>query len=377
MYPVYDELAEEAGSRAVLIKVDTGIAMDVGMRYSIRATPTFMTFLRGEKLDTWSGADAGQLRGNVRLLLEMAHPAHKHRKINLPNLQRTIGDYVTYKKSPPLEKLVLKLKPHESDTTLLSMVDFIKKRSESASTAETALPSDLPSYAPYTTTTYNDLPIENRFALVDLVRLLFVDPRVAAYIAEDSNDALLATLFSLADDESVPYSLRIVTLQLACNLFSTPLYRTHLSQQASTLRPLVLNLCTSSLLSPQSALRVVAASLAYNLAALTHNVRFDPSSSASPSNTVEEPLSEEDQVALTASIVEALGQESSSAEAIHGLVYALGLLVYEASDDGAVVDLCRALDAQSTLEDIKGREVQGVKEDKVVKEVGELLAKGL
>ncbi|KAL4965509.1 bifunctional C97 family peptidase/thioredoxin family protein [Aspergillus stella-maris] len=377
MYPVYDELAEEAGPRAVLIKVDTGVAMEVGVRYSVRATPTFMTFLRGEKLDTWSGADAGQLRGNVRLLLEMAHPAHKHRKMNLPSLQRTIGDYVTYKKSPPLEKLILKLKPHESDPTLLSMLDFIKKRSQSASTADTALPSDLPSYAPYIVKTYNDLPIENHFALVDLVRLLFVDPRVAAYIAEDSNHALLSTLFSLADDESTPYPLRIVTLQLACNLFSTPLYRTHLSSPSSTLRPLILNLCTSSLLSPQSALRVVAASLAYNLSALTHNVRFNPSASSSPSNTVEEPLGEEDQVALTASIVEALGQESSSAEAIHGLVYALGLLVYEASDDGAVIDLCRALDAKSTFEDVKGRGVQGVKEDKVVKEVGELLAKGL
>ncbi|KAL4795853.1 thioredoxin [Aspergillus venezuelensis] len=377
MYPVYDELAEEAGPRAVLIKVDTGVAMDVGMRYSIRATPTFMTFLRGEKLDTWSGADAGQLRGNVRLLLEMAHPAHNHRKMNLPSLQRTIGDYVTYKKSPPLEKLVLKLNPHESDPPLLSMVDFIKKRSQSASTADTALPSELPSYAPYIVKTYNDLPIENRFALVDLVRLLFVDPRVAAYIAEDSNHTLLTTLFSLADDESVPYSLRIVTLQLACNLFSTPLYRTHLSSPSSTSRPLFLNLCTSSLLSSQSALRVVAASLAYNLAALTHNARFNPSSSASTSNTVEEPLGEEDQVALTASIVEALGQESSSAEAIHGLVYALGMLVYEASEDGAVIDLCRALDAKSTLDDVKGRGVQGVKEDKVLKEVGELLAKGL
>ncbi|KAL4939712.1 hypothetical protein BDV06DRAFT_198313 [Aspergillus oleicola] len=375
MYPVYDELAEEAGPRATLIKVDTGVVMDVGMRYSVRATPTFMTFLRGEKLDTWSGADAGKLRGNVRLLLEMAHPAHKHRKMDLPSLQRTISDHVTYKKSPPLEKLVLKLNPHERDPTLLSMVDFIKRRSQ-AQTADTPLPSDLPSYAPYIVKAYQSIPRENRFAIVDLVRLLFVDSRVAAYIAEDSSHTLLTTLFSLADDESTSYSLRIVTLQLACNLFSTPLYRTRLSSSSSMLRPLILKLCTSSLLSPQSALRVVAASLAYNLAALMHNVRFSPSAS-NTNNHGEEPLNEEDQVALTASIVEALSQESSSAEAIHGLVYALGLLVYEADVDGAVVDLCRALDVKSALEDVRGRGVQGVKEDKVVREVGELVAKGL
>lgn len=367
MYPLYDELAEEAGPRAILIKVDTSIAQDVGMRYSIRATPTFMTLLRGEQLDQWSGADAGKLRGNVRLLLEMAHPSHRHRELRLPSFQRTITNYVMYKKTPPLEKLVQKLKPHDQDATLLSIIDFIKRRTESA--ADTPLPADLPHFAPYLTQTFQSLPIENRFALVDLTRLLFIDPRVAGYFAEDTAHTVLLTLFTLdeSSESSTPYNLRIVTVQLACNLFSTPLYTHHLSSPTNPLRPTLLSLLTSTLLDTHSNLRVVAASLAYNLAAINHNARFTITTTANQ-DAGAEPLTEEEQVALTASVAEALTQETSSAEALHGLLFALGLLVYEAPVDGAVLDLCRALGVKDVVDGKKG--VEGVKGDSLFKEVG-------
>ncbi|KAL4868048.1 hypothetical protein BDV12DRAFT_170275 [Aspergillus spectabilis] len=368
LYPLYDELAEEAGPKAVLIKVDISVARDVGMRYNVRATPTLMTFLRGEKLDQWSGADAGKLRGNVRLLLEMAHPTHRHRQLHLPSFQRTISNYVLYKKTPPLEKLVQKLKPHDQDHTLLSIIDFIKRRTDSKSAADIPLPTDLPYYPSYLQQTFNSIPLESRFALVDLVRLLFIDPRVAAYFAEDTTHRTLLTFLSLDQEANTPYNLRIITLQLACNLFTTPLYINHLSNSNSPLRPALLTLLTFSLLDAHSNLRVVAASLAYNLATLNHNARF----TGQPA----EPLTEEEQVALTASVAEAITQESSSAEALHGLLFALGLLVYEAPWDGAVMDLCRALGVGEVVGSKK--EVEGVKGDSLFREVGsELLGKGL
>ncbi|KAL4747843.1 PUL domain-containing protein [Aspergillus terricola var. indicus] len=373
MYPVYDELAAEAGSKAVLLKVDTSIAHDVAVRYSVHATPTFMTFLRGEKLDTWAGADAGRLRGNVRLLLEMAHPTHPHRELRLPSFQRTITNYVTYNKTPPLEKLMQRLKPHDQDPILLAIIDFIKHRTTSNS-ADTPLPPSLPTFATYLAQTFHSTPRENRFALVDLVRLLFVDPRVAAYFAEDASHTLLLTLFSISDDEATSYSLRIVTLQLACNLFKTPVYTNHLSSPSNPLRSALLSLVTSSLLNTQSNLRVVAASLTYNLSALNHNARF--------ANTGNEPLTEEEQVALTASVAEALAQESSSAEALHGLLFSLGLLIYEVPMDGAVIDLCRALNVREVVEgkeDLIAKGDKGKdKGDSLFREVGrELLSKGI
>ncbi|KKK27332.1 hypothetical protein ARAM_000431 [Aspergillus rambellii] len=373
VYPTYDELAAEAGRRAVLVKVDISTAYDVSMKYNVRATPTFMTFLRGEKLDEWSGADPGKLRGNVRLLLEMAYPVHRHRQLHLPSLQRSITNYVMYKKTPPLEKLAQKLQPHDKDPRLLSIIDFIKRRSDNATRlADVPLPSDLPSFAAYLQSTFHATPLENRFAVLDLARLLFIDTRVAAFFAEEPNHTTLATLLSTDNLSTLPYSLRIVMLQLGCNLFNSPLCLDHLSlphapytngsDGSAHLRSTLLALTTASLLDTHTNLRVVAASLAYNLAAFNHNARIQEPPEP-------EPLTEESQVELTASLVEAIDQEQDSPEALHGLLFALGLIVYEAPPDGTVLDLCKAMGVAETVK-AKGGVEKFKGEQGLVKEVG-------
>ncbi|GAB1215442.1 hypothetical protein ATERTT37_004632 [Aspergillus terreus] len=360
VYPTYDELAEEAGAKAVLIKVDISTAMDVSMKYNVRATPTFMTFLRGQKTDEWSGANPAQLRGNVRLLLEMAHPTHPHRQLDLPSLQRPITSYVTYKRVPPLDKLVPKLHPHDDHPVLRALLDFIQHRFASPEpAADTPLP-DLPSFATYLQTTAAALPREKLFALVDLARLLFLDTRVAGFFAAEPHHttlmALLAPAASDAELAAAPYALRIVLLHLACNLFTTPLYAEHLGT-SHTLRTTLLRLVTGSLLDAHANLRVVGASLAYNLAADNHNARLAGRA---------ERLAEEEQVELAASVAEAIERETESAEALHGLGVALGLLVYEAAVDGMVVDVCKALGVGATVRAKSGT-------DAVLREIGGFL----
>ncbi|PYI26968.1 thioredoxin [Aspergillus indologenus CBS 114.80] len=388
VYPMYDELAAEAGDRAILIKVDISTAMDVSTKYRVRATPTFMTFLKGQKVDEWSGANPAQLRGNVRLLLEMATPTHRHRQLHLPSFQRHLPNYVTYKKIPPLDKLRQKLHPHTDDSTLTSILDFIQRRfittshdSAGAAAADVALPASLPTFGPYLQTTLGTLTPENQFALVDLVRLLFLDPRVSGWFAaEDPHHELLRTLLSSTNTAAatttttttIPYPLRITLCQLACNLFTTPLYPDHFFASSPNndpqLLPLLLNLTTTSLLDPHPNLRIVAASFAYNLAAHNHNARFAGRS---------DPLPTEMQVELVASLVEALDRETQSREAGHGLLFALGLLVYEAPEDGEVVDLCKAMGVREMIAAKKGvPALQG--EEALLREVGEvLLGRGL
>jgi len=48
VYPHFEQLAEEYDGKGVFIKVDVGQAYDIGSKYQIRATPTFMTFINGE-----------------------------------------------------------------------------------------------------------------------------------------------------------------------------------------------------------------------------------------------------------------------------------------------------------------------------------------
>ncbi|OQE31476.1 hypothetical protein PENSTE_c001G05717 [Penicillium steckii] len=374
VYPTYDELAEEAGDRARLIKVDIGSAYDVSMKYGVRATPTFMTFLKGQKLDEWSGANPGKLSGNVRMLLEMAHPAHPHRQLRLPSFQRSISNFVTYKKVPPLDKLVQKLPSSFRELPdVASVIDFVKQRQTSSNdntpTADIRVP-DLHTFATTLQSTYPTLPSDSHFAVVDLVRLLFLDPRASGYFAEESQHKTLLTLLSPLSTEDLsnaPYNLRIVALQLACNLFSTPLYPDQLTSPTSSLRETTLRLAINSLLDSHSNLRVVAASFAYNLAAYNHNARFD----GHP-----DPLTEEDQVEITASLLEAVSREDQSIESLHGLLFALGLFIYEAPLDGALIDLCRAMGVAETVQ--AKTKIQALQKESLLKEVGgELFVKGL
>lgn len=74
VYPHFEQMAAEADSRAVFIKVDVGVAQDVGMKYSIRATPTFITWSKGQQLDTWSGASPNDLKSYVQMLYSVTYP---------------------------------------------------------------------------------------------------------------------------------------------------------------------------------------------------------------------------------------------------------------------------------------------------------------
>lgn len=81
VYPAYDELAAEAGNKAVLVKVDISRAHEIGSRYQVRATPTFMSFLHGEKENEWVGADPNQLRSADLRASVIPHKTHTNTRI--------------------------------------------------------------------------------------------------------------------------------------------------------------------------------------------------------------------------------------------------------------------------------------------------------
>ena len=344
VYPAYDELAAEAGSKAVLIKVDLSNAYEVGARYQVRVTPTFMTFLKGEKENEWTGASEGQLRGNVRILVQMAHPSHPHTNLRLPTLQRRHKS-VTYTKTPPLDKLVAKMGPSGNDPSVKALKDFISHR-QSSGAADAPLP-DLRSTSTFVTRCIKSSPPESLFPLVDLFRLALVDPRVSGYFAEESNHQTILCIFSsvISRGEGCPYTLRIVTLQMACNLFTSSLYPPQLLSNPDLATPLI-QLVTSSLLDTTNApICVSAASLAFNIAAFNHQRRLDGE---------EDLLAENLQVELLASLLEAIEREKESKDSLRGLLSAVGLLAYAAPIGGEVVDLCEALGTKKMVSDKTG-----------------------
>ncbi|MCJ1248972.1 hypothetical protein MMC30_006193 [Trapelia coarctata] len=339
-YPAYEELAAEPGNKAVLIKVDLSKSYDIGPKYQVRATPTFMTFLNGEKLDEWSGANPGQLLGNVRMLVQMAHPPHPHSNLRLPNLQRLHQKPVTYSKVPPLDKLMAKLGPANDGHYIDMLKDFIAKRA-SSDPASTPLPP-LKNISATISVTLDKLPIASLFPLIDLLRVALVDPRVSGFFAEDEPTLIrriLAAVNAMEDD--CPYTLRITTIQLACNLFTSSLFPPQLLGDSTISTPLI-QLVSSSLLDEKhAAVRVSAASLAFNIAAFNHTWRLEQKE--------QDLLPESAQVELLASVLEAVGKETESKETVKGLVFAVGLLAYSCGMKGEVKDVLEALDAKAVI----------------------------
>ena len=344
VYPAYDELAAEAGSKATLIKVDINDAYEIGAKYQVRATPTFMTFIKGEKESEWSGANEAKLRGNVRLLIQMAHPPHPHTLLRLPTLQRLHKTPVTYTKIPPLEKLIAKMGPSGSNPAVGTLKDFITTRQQSGA-VEAPLPN-LPAITAFISKSFQTLPPESLFPIVDLFRLALVDPRVSGYYAEDASEIVFRILNTVNRlDTSCPYQLRIVTLHMACNLFTSQLFPIKLFMKPTYSAPLF-QLVTSSLLDNEHPpVRVAASSLAFNMAASNHQQRIEGNADFLP---------ESSQVELVASLLEAMGRERESKDGMRGLLLAVGLLNYMTAKGGEVDDLCEAVGAKGIITEAKG-----------------------
>ncbi|KAF4551321.1 Thioredoxin-like protein 5 [Elsinoe fawcettii] len=367
VYPTYDSLAAEH-PKAVFIKVDINEADAIGARYQIRATPTFMTYLRGEKQEEFSGADPGRLRSAVGLLTGLAFPGHPHASLSIPTLQSGSLRPVSFAKIPPLDKVIAKMGTTSSSPAVTSIKDFILARSATASTHSLPSPS-FGIWTPFLLSAPNNLPPDALFTAIDLFRCILLDPRVSSHYATESGPsspttllALLQHISSLTNAGTCPYSLRLVTLQLACTLFTSPVALTTIF--SSSLSAIFASLAASSLLAEpdKPACRSAAASLAFNLAASNYRIRREES---------REGLSGESQTELVAALLEMLGEEGVGAkEGTHQAVLAVGYLVYFADVEGEVMEVANVMGAKEVVGGVKGEGKVGEAVRDVVKGLG-------
>ena len=302
VYPAYDELAAATAGKAIFIKVDLSDAHEIGARYQIRVTPTFWSFLRGKKENEWTGANESQLRGNVNLLVQMANPSHPHTLLNLNHLQRPHQQFATYNKVPPLGKVTAKLGTVGEEPAVRALTGFISTR-QSDGAADATLP-DMPSISSFVSDALQKLPAWTLFPLVDLMRVAFADARFSGYFAAAKDSTLKSILQNTVKlDDQCPYQLKIVTIHLTCNTFASPVLQRNLAADPA-LCSLMLQLVTSSLLDPSHLpIRVAAASLAFNIAALSHQNRLEDH---------DEVLSQDHQVELMA--LSARGHQQGAGE---------------------------------------------------------------
>ncbi|RMY87403.1 hypothetical protein D0862_10696 [Hortaea werneckii] len=361
-YPTYDQLAEEY-SNALFVKVDINAARDIAATYQIRATPTFMSFSKSTKVDEWTGADPTTSKMNVSRTIQQTFPPHPHAQLRLPTLQYGSLKPVSYGKVPPLDKLMTKLGSAGQDEALSTLRTFVQTRS-SVDPREAALPN-LETIGRAFRTRVLALPLEVRFAAVDLLRSAMIDPRVSGYFAAEkeevegpqaqspttNNNNTISTLINHVNQlgPTCPHNLRLVTLQLACNIFVSPL-----SIRALLLPPLRRdNTALPSLLHPRRSLLARIQPFSIQLLPPPRTLR------GGGKEEEEEAVPENLQVELAASLVESLGtseeeeeeekKQKEGEEATKGQLLALGYLLFFAPVEGEVVDLCRALDVKGVV----------------------------
>lgn len=236
---------------------------------------------------------------------------------------------------------------------MVSLKDFVSARN-STYAANAPLPS-LPAISTFIQNAVKTMPHADLFPIVDLFRLALVDPRVTGYYAEEASHAtvlaILTTVNLAADD--CPYTLRIVTVQLACNLFTSPLFSSQLLSNSTLATPLIHLVASSLLDSTHSQIRVAASSLAFNIAARNHVQRLDGK---------DDLLHVDAQVELMASLIEAVGREEESKESLRGVLLAIGLLAYGAPQGGELLEVCKLLEARNIVDGKKGfdKELEGL-----------------
>ncbi|CAD6439525.1 123e1eb5-9b6d-4d6f-bd95-90e901397d17 [Sclerotinia trifoliorum] len=364
LYPVFEQLAKDAGRKAILIIVDISRSYEIATKYGVTTTPSFATYLQGEEEKRWAGGDIATLRANVGLLVQMAFPPHAHESLRLPALRAPDMLPVIYTKVPPLEKLKAKMGPAADVPAVKGVLHFVSE-GQSKPAAETHLP-DLDAFSWFLREAPSKLPTEIMFTIVDLLRCALVDPRLSGYYAEESNHKTIAPLFTYVDSlKDCPYSLRLVALQAGCNLFTSPLYPQHILGCPTLTNPLVQLITTSLLDDAHHNVRVAAASLAFNMAFANSSLRIEDH---------KEVLPESEQIELAASLLEAIQEEKESPEALKGYLLAFGHLVFGSPKAGELVDLLKSMDAQKTIMD----KAKAFPKETLIKEIGqELLAKGL
>jgi thiol-disulfide isomerase/thioredoxin len=361
-YPTYDSLAAEH-TKVPFIKIDINEAHALASKYQIRATPTFMAFLHGKKDNEWTGANPAQLKSNVESLLQQAFPPHPHLQVRVPTLQFGRLSPITYSKIPPLDKVLAKMGDRSKDKAVVAMKNFISARTSSASDLP-ALP-DLPAFARWLRHSPSQLSPDVLFTAYDVLRCALVDQRVSGWFTEESAPGdsetltfLINHVLTLVDEDTCPYSLRLVTIQLACNLFTSDLFikSAFSSDHHSGLPAMLVQVATTSLLAEpdKPAVRAAASSLAFNIAATVYRTRREENREA---------LQESSQVELAASLLEMMTTElesreekkdTSGTDMLKTAIFAFAYLIYCAPQGGELHDLCSALDAKATILKLKG-----------------------
>lgn len=301
--PTFERLADEKGLKADrdgagFAKIDLGVGMgnQVAGEYGVRATPTFIFFLDGKKVEEVKGANAGELRTQVDLLLFQAYPPHPHAGLSTPTIRDLSLNPILFKQVPAFDTMVGKLNgfidtaswptsstqtPAQVKQTLAGVVvPYLKSRFALPPPAHppSATPTFIQVWILATSTLAQALPIESLFPVVDIWRLCLLDPAIGNWLATSPPNSPVNLFVPKAIDAlQIPSKASRNYILTVLRMLSNASTHTVSSQGLirGAARESVTQVVVPSLLHGDATVRTSAASLAFNLAAALQKPRVE------------------------------------------------------------------------------------------------------
>ncbi|OXG51992.1 hypothetical protein J010_01890 [Cryptococcus neoformans] len=382
--PVYESIASYhsavygvKGARFVEVELGVGQGREIAGAYGVHATPTFIFFKDGKKIDEMKGAAKRELENKVEQFLEECYPTHPHRKMYLPAVEGLPKRAITVSNLPNYPALLNKLegflagkRKTESFMVLKNeVVPFL----EGKNLSETELAALLQKWFAATQDLLSALQPTKTFPLIDLWRIALqcqpIIPFLGLGLSTASNNAEpIIGIISLVSDtfasspEAIPKPFILTVLRFLTNLTScvelTNLVLAH-DGNVSTCEQLI-SVLVESLLYPDVGVRSAAAGVAFNIGLWRHH------------NVVEETPSVDWELEMISGLVEALDREEDE-DVAHRLLAALALEIYlSPSYEDNVQPMLQVLETSNKIE--KRCKVWKRKE---VKKLGEEIARKL
>ncbi|KAF5324515.1 hypothetical protein D9611_004484 [Ephemerocybe angulata] len=354
--PVFERLADEKGMRADrdgagFAKIDLGVGMgnQLAGQYGVRATPTFIFFLDGKKVAEVKGADAGELRTQIDLLLFQAYPPHPHSGISAPTIKALSLNPILFKQVPAFDAMFNKLYsfidgtawPASAMQTQIQIKDALSRvvlpylKSRFPQTPSGNVPSASATILEFaskaTDTLVQVLLIESLFPVVDIWRLALLDPFVSNWIFTSPAQNPITLLLPKAIDalqapSKASRNYILTVLRMLANGFANPASARWL--MLGVPRESATQVLIPSLLHDDATVRTAAASLAFNLAAALQKPRVDAMRNGTRWTTQSEGEDVGDwEVEMASAITEAIDREKDNEEIVHRLTACLAFLV--------------------------------------------------
>jgi len=360
------------------------------MEWGIRATPTFMFFLDGKKLDELRGGDANELKTQIDLLLFQAYPPHPHTSLSIPTIQALSLNPIIFSQVPAFETVVSKLSSFIDDASwptsvsqskdqtkavlLGTVLPYLKTRFRSAppvdvKTLPSATPAILTSWMQATSALALALPVESLFPLVDMWRLAFLDPAVGSWLAAltptnpptDPISVFLTKTINALDNPSKGSRNYVLTvLRMLCNAFSHTTLSHQLLASSLTMREkITADVLVPSLLHSDGLVRTAAASLAFDVSTVLQKSRVEAVKSGRGIGAygAAEGGFADWEVEMVSAVIEALDREKENEEVVHRLTAALAFFLRLSPQyESQIKSLLEVLQARKLL---RGKLVKG------------------